>query len=343
MSDKLFAYKKYWIAFAAWFTLWPIAHAYLLMHFAIDPSSAWIDSLISNGLLAFICFDITFILRYYHKTKGWSMPLLWSAGLAAVSVALMNFIFNSCYYNEIGFVFPHTIPIRFVISFLIIIAFVLFDRLMYYMNSQEESNERKLNLEKLSKDAELAMLRQQLQPHFLFNTLNSISALVATKPEEARRMIQQLSDFLRGTVKKDDQQFVNLASELKQLQLYLDIEKVRFGHRLNVLIEHDESSLGLTLPPLLLQPLVENAIKFGLYDTIDAVTIRISAKAENKQLLITIENPFDASTAKPKQGTGFGLSSVERRLYLLFARHDLLQMQTKDSVFTVTVKIPQNK
>ena len=273
------------------------------------------------------------------------MPLVWSAGLAAISVIAMNFIVTHFYSDETKYVlfFQQTIPIRFVFSFIIIVAFVLLDRLLYYMSMQEEGNERKLNLEKLSKDAELAMLRQQLQPHFLFNTLNSISALVVAKPEEARRMIQQLSDFLRGTVKKNDQQFVDLSSELKQLQLYLDIEKVRFGHRLSIIVEHDESALELILPPLLLQPLVENAIKFGLYDTIETVTIRINAKTENGQLLITIENPFDADTAKPKQGTGFGLSSVQRRLYLLFARNDLLQTQTKENIFVVTVKIPQHR
>lgn len=330
--------------FAVWFLIWSIAHAYLLITIGMEWQTAWRDSLIGNLLLAFVCFDITFILRYYHSKKtGWYMLLVWIAGLAAVSLFAMNLIIINFYSDNTDYVllFQKTIPTRFAISFIIIGAFVILDRLMYYMNSQDEGSERKLNLEKLSKDAELSMLRQQLQPHFLFNTLNSISALVVSKPEEARRMIQQLSDFLRGTVRKDDQQFVDLASELKQLHLYLDIEKVRFGHRLNILVEHDESSLKLFLPPLLLQPLVENAIKFGLYDTTETVAIRIAAKTGNRQLLITIENPFDAGTAKPKQGTGFGLSSVQRRLYLLFARNDLLQTQTKENIFVVILKIPQ--
>ena len=344
MRNNLFKYKQYWIALAAWFILWPIAHAYLLIHFGTGIQAAWRDSLISNLLLAFFCFDITLIIRYQNSPKkGWYMPLLWTAGLAGLSIFIMNLIIDNFYSDQAGYVqfFQQTIPVRFVISFLIIGFFVMLDRLMFYISEQQEGNERKLNLEKLSKDAELAMLRQQLQPHFLFNTLNSISALVTTKPEEAKRMIQQLSDFLRSTVKKDDQKFVDLASELKQLQLYLDIEKVRFGHRLNTIIEHEPASLNLTLPPLLLQPLVENAIKFGLYDTLETVTIGISTKVENKHLLIAIENPFDSSTAKPQMGTGFGLSSVQRRLYLLFARNDLMQIQAKQNIFVVTVKIPQ--
>ena len=92
---------------------------------------------------------------------------------------------------------------------------------------------------------------------------------------------------------------------------------------------------------MLLQPLVENAIKFGLYDTTEPVTISIQAEQENNYLVITIQNPFDPETASPKQGTGFGLSSVQRRLYLLFARNDLLNTHYTDNLFTTVIKIPQ--
>jgi LytS/YehU family sensor histidine kinase len=155
-------------------------------------------------------------------------------------------------------------------------------------------------------------------------------------------MIQQLSDFLRGTLKKDDQQMVPLSEELQHLQLYLDIEKVRFGHRLRTNIRCDDTAPSMKLPSLLLQPIVENAIKFGLYDTTGETIIRIDAKAEDNYLIITVENPFDPATAQPKQGTGFGLNSVKRRLYLLYARHDLLSTKQEECVFTTLTKIPQN-
>ncbi len=108
-------------------------------------------------------------------------------------------------------------------------------------------NKRKLNkealqLRQLAKDAELYKLRQQLQPHFLFNSLNSISALVTSRPEQARKMIQQLSDFLRGTLKKEENQWITLEEELQHLELYLDIEKVRFGHRLHTELVYDARS-----------------------------------------------------------------------------------------------------
>ena len=154
-------------------------------------------------------------------------------------------------------------------------------------------------------------------------------------------MIQQLSDFLRGTLKKEENQWISLEDELQHLQLYLDIEKVRFGHRLNTAVICSETDTKLTLPSMLLQPLVENAIKFGLYDTTDNVTITIEANRENNYLVVTIQNPFDPETSSPKQGTGFGLSSVQRRLYLLFARNDLLNTRHTDNQFTTVIKIPQ--
>ena len=119
----------------------------------------------------------------------------------------------------------------------------------------------------MAKESELFKLRQQLQPHFLFNSLNSINALIGNRPDEARKMVQQLSDFLRGTIKKEETQWVTLQEEMQYLQLYLDIEKVRFGNRLSTAIEIGEDVSEMTLPALILQPIVENAIKFGLYDT----------------------------------------------------------------------------
>ncbi|MEO6638660.1 MAG: histidine kinase, partial [Ginsengibacter sp.] len=193
----------------------------------------------------------------------------------------------------------------------------------------------------LTREAELFNLRQQLQPHFLFNSLNSISALTGTQPEKARHMIHQLSDFLRGTLRQDDQQWNSLADEIQHLQLYLEIEKVRFGHRLQTDIKHEEEILHFKLPALLLQPVVENAIKFGLYDTTGNVLISLNAIAENNYLKITIINPFDVETSQPLKGTGFGLSSIKRRLFLLFARHDLLSTKREQDLFITTILIPQ--
>jgi LytS/YehU family sensor histidine kinase len=132
-----------------------------------------------------------------------------------------------------------------------------------------------------------------------------------------------------------------LSEELQHLQLYLDIEKVRFGHRLKTQVSSDENTMSLLLPSLLLQPIVENAIKFGLYDTIGETVISIKANKSENYLVITVENPFDPVTSKPKQGTGFGLTSIQRRLYLLYARQDLLSTEQADKTFRTIIRIPQ--
>lgn len=215
--------------------------------------------------------------------------------------------------------------------------------LWYTIHDQREIEKRKEEADKLSKDAELFKLRQQLQPHFLFNSLNSINALIGSQPQKARNMIQQLSDFLRGTLKKEDHQWINLEEELQHLQLYLEIEKVRFGHRLSTEVKNETDGMKMHLPAMLLQPVVENAIKFGLYDTIGDITISIEATNDDGSLVLEVKNPFDPETSSPKKGTGFGLSSVKRRLYLLFARNDLLKTEIKDQLFITTIKIPQKK
>jgi LytS/YehU family sensor histidine kinase len=233
--------------------------------------------------------------------------------------------------------------LRLGIAFLMIGCMAIICVLWYTQEEEQENRQRKNDAEKLSRDAELYKLRQQLQPHFLFNSLNSISALIGSDPSQARKMIHQLSDFLRTTLRKDDEQWVKMEEEIKSLELYLDIEKVRFGHRLSTSITKDEESMQMLIPPMLLQPVVENAIKFGLYDTTDAVTIYISVLRVNDGLKVSVQNPYDPDTASPRHGTGFGLNSVKRRLYLLFARTDLVETSAKDQVFTTTINIPHHE
>jgi sensor histidine kinase YesM len=328
----------------AYWLVWSFLHTLVLHQFGLDWKLAAKDSLISNIILGQACLLIINTLKWYQPGATNSLLLVvWIAVLAKGSVwitqlALIYFFGENAGYTTM---LDNSLLIRIAIAFLSI-SMVALARWVY--NSQQVTKkdvEKRSDAEKLLREAELAGLRQQLQPHFLFNSLNSISALVVAKPEQARTMIQQLSDFLRGTLKKDDQQLVTLKEELNHLQLYLDIEKVRFGHRLNTVIDCDPASLDKKLPSLLLQPLVENAIKFGLYDTIGDITINIQTQVKDKNLEIRITNPYDAETAKPKQGTGFGLSSVQRRLYLTFSRGDLLQTSAAKDLFTTIVKIPQ--
>jgi two-component system LytT family sensor kinase len=305
-----------------------------------------IDAVISNALLGLFCFVSIAIFYYYQPGgKNRSYRFIFALGLCILYVIILRFTLNYTITTDIDYPeFLHkSMPVRFIMS-LLVLSFVTMLNWMYsLLKDQKEQEKRRSDAEQLVKDAELARLRQQLQPHFLFNSLNSISALAGTKPNEARKMIQQLSDFLRGTLKKDDQQCVELKEELEHLKLYLEIEKVRFGHRLDVEINFEEATLGMLIPPLLLQPIVENAIKFGLYDTVDEILISISSYVGEGLLHVKVENPFDAETQAASQGTGFGLSSIQRRLYLLYSRNDLMVTEKKENRFITILKIPQIK
>lgn len=316
----------------------------MLKQLNIDDTHAITDSIISNALLAISCFFISNNMKYYlpRREKYWyilvvslTVSFLWM--LAQQGVMWMVFKEGDNYTEVIH----ASWGIRFGAGFLLISSMSMFSLLWYSQQEQKETDNRKIEAEKLSKEAELFKLRQQLQPHFLFNSLNSISALTSSNPEKARHMIHQLSDFLRGTLKKDEQQWNSLEEELQYLQLYLDIEKVRFGYRLQTEMLYSDEVLHFKLPALLLQPLVENAIKFGLYDTTGEVLIKLEATIEHNNLKIIVQNPFDAETSQSMKGTGFGLSSIQRRLFLLFARHDLLNTEQEDEHFITTLLIPQ--
>jgi hypothetical protein len=316
----------------------------VLRFFGLSWKAAMIDSAISNSLLLLISLLIMNTLRYYlprgrQYINIFSLCLFLTICWLFLSRWLLKLALD--HYDGYDRILHHSMSIRFSIGFLLLGCITMVSMLWFYQQEQKENESRKLDAEKLARDAEIFKLRQQLQPHFLFNSLNSINALIGSRPDEARKMVQQLSDFLRGTLKKEETQSVTLQEELQYLQLYLDIEKVRFGNRLSTEVNADETARQMKLPALLLQPIVENAIKFGLYDTTGDTVIRLEALKKDNDLLISVMNPFDPETSSPKQGTGFGLKSVQRRLYLIFARTDLLTTEARGSVFVSKVKIPQ--
>ncbi|TSD67929.1 GHKL domain-containing protein [Inquilinus sp. KBS0705] len=323
--------------------VWASLQAYIIHSFGFTWYIALIDSWLSAILLSGACWLINNNLRYYQPDKeSYIYLLIWCAALAGACTAGCRWIMPLFQMGEVYQNFlAQSLVIRFFTVFLAIGWMAMISALFYSQLDQKRTEQRKNEAEKLARDAELYNLRQQLQPHFLFNSLNSINALIGFKPDQARKMIHQLSDFLRGTLKKDDKLQVALTDELQHLNLYLEIEKVRFGHRLQTEISCDEKCGEAMLPSMLLQPLVENAIKFGLYDTTGDVTVSIRAETEDQYLIIMIQNPYDPKTSRPRKGTGFGLSGVQRRLYLIFARNDLMETHANDNIFTTIIKIPQ--
>ena len=344
MPASPFSARRFLITFSiAWLVLMA-DHVILLYWFDFPLSVAIVDSLISNVPLLWVCLLVMNTIRYYLPEREqylnilvmcivltllWLLLSKWLLGLS-----LNNFVNYEEFLNR-------SLIIRFSIGLLVLGIVTMMGINWFAWQEYQKNEERKTDAEKLAKEAELFKLRQQLQPHFLFNSLNSINALIGNRPEEARKMVQQLSDFLRGTIKKEETQWVDLQEEIQYLQLYLDIEKVRFGNRLATIINISDATQTMKLPALLLQPVVENAIKFGLYDTMGETIIRLETSEKEGELIIKVSNPFDPQTSSPKQGTGFGLKSVQRRLYLLFARNDLLVTEAKDNIFTTVVKIPQ--
>lgn len=343
LPSPLASTKNKLVFTGCWLT-WGVVHFVMLYGWGFNWKLVLADTVFTNGLLALKCVLVINNLRFYRPKKNRYIYLLvlcvalaglWSA---VVKVAIYFIRDLDPVYTTFA---ENSMPVRFDIAILILGCMAMMSIIWYTSEDQKEIDQRKADTEVLAKDAELYSLRAQLQPHFLFNSLNSISALVGSKPEQARKMIQQLSEFLRGTLKKEEQVMVSLSEEVQQLELYLEIEKVRFGHRLNTTVDITEETRSMKIPPLLLQPLVENAIKFGLYDTVEPVTIEISSRKDNHDLVLVIQNPFDPETSSPKKGTGFGLSSAQRRLYLLFSRTDLLSTSYRNNLFTTTVKIPQ--
>lgn len=345
MAKTPFSYKKFNALFIVLFFSWALTHIWIVHNlFHVSWLTSLWDSAIYNITLAASTVLISLILLFYKPISksiwiSMSMILVLTYGWANYSPYLLSFV-NISEPDYFEFV-RQSFPVRFIFGLMINTSALGVSWFWYGIEEQREQEKRRQKLEDLAKEAELLSLRQKLQPHFLFNSLNSISALVVVKPEQARTMIHQLSDFLRSTLRQEENKKISLSEELKQLDLYLAIEKVRFGHRLNTIIEHDED-IEAQVPAMILQPVVENAIKFGLYDTIGEVSIRIKVEKIKNQVLIEVSNPFDPTTRSANdKGTGFGLNSIQRRLYLLYARNDLLLTQEVNGLFITKILIPQ--
>ena len=339
-----FTTSRFLRAFTAWWLVWSLLQAALLYWLGLSWRVAGIDSFVCNAFSAAASLLLFYLMQFYlpQKERYWYIlfiSIVLSSIIAFGSRKILSLVFSDDAQYLV--LLRTSFPVRWGIAFLLIVCMAMICMMWYSFREQREAEQRRADAEKLSREAELFSLQRRLQPHFLFNSLNSISALAGTRPDEARKMIQQLSDFLRGTIKKEDDETVTLAEELQHLQLYLDIEQVRFGHRLQVNIHAAEETLQMKLPALILQPIAENAIKFGLYGTTENVMISIDAIAENNQLILTVKNPYDPETAQPRKGEGFGLSSVQRRLYLVYARNGLLSSTAENNIFTGIIKIPQ--
>jgi len=212
----------------------------------------------------------------------------------------------------------------------------------YVSLAQEATHEleaRAMETSIQARDAELKALKAQINPHFLFNSLNSISALTSIDPARARDMCVLLGDFLRLTLGLGEKASVHISEELDLLQKYMAIEKIRFGARLRVHEEIQEDSKTCLLPPLLLQPLVENAVKHGIASLPEGGDVRLAVQRQNGRLAILVENSWDPE-APPRRSGGLGLKNVQRRLEARYGKEANLRVSAEGELFQVSLSLP---
>jgi LytS/YehU family sensor histidine kinase len=308
------------------------------------------DGIISMFLYCVLGIAIWFPVRYMLRSNNKVLSTIINVILTgSVTVVLWLFITRPIVRaivpeKEDYDLFWHTVLV-FRIAAGVLIFFVV--TLIYYLylsaTQLAEKASRQAQLEAQVREGELKMLRAQINPHFLFNSLNSMSSLTLTDPMKAREMILKLSDFMRYSLSSHNEQPVTLQNEMESLRLYLEIEKVRFGERLIIEEDIQPECLTALLPGMLLQPLYENAVKHGVYESTEKVVISTSAHKENGLVVISVANNIDPESVVTRKGAGIGLINVRSRLELFFGEKADLTVTRKDDSFNVTVKFPYRK
>jgi len=191
----------------------------------------------------------------------------------------------------------------------------------------------------LAREAELRALRAQVDPHFLFNSLNSIATLATADPAAARRMCLLLAGFMRRSLDLGEREQIPLGEELSLIADYLAVERIRFGERLKVEVEVDEPCRDCPVPPLLLQPLVENAVRHGIAQLVEGGTLRIIVRREADGVAISVSNPRDPELSGGR-GAGLGLENVRGRLKALHGGKARIDAQASPADYQVQIFLP---
>jgi two-component system LytT family sensor kinase len=333
-----------------WWLVWLFITAgqLLLFYYAYGSftTTAIPDGVISLAIYSGIGLSLWYPFRYFNAENSRTVSIIANLVLSGtISVALWVLITKyfvlavlpkiNDYQAYWDATFPYRVGTGVFMYGLIVLAYYLFVSLY----NLSEKNAKEARLESLVKETELKMLRSQINPHFLFNSLNSISSLTITNPEKARDMVIKLSEFMRYALSKKDEQPVSLRSELENLRLYLEIEKVRFGDRLSTEEVIEDKCLEIKMPVMLLQPLYENAIKHGVYESTESVSIKTKVLCNNGYLEVLISNNYDSAPSSVK-GTGTGLINVSRRLDLFYGNKATIKTTKENGLYTVSLFIP---
>ncbi len=336
---------------ALYLGLWVLVGILLAGLLAGVGAIAWEESLalaIPMALAyAFVCLSAWYVSR--------SLPLVTTGTTRIVATAVTASVISSAIWLllargwvevflrgagrfEAGRAFPALRALIFGFGVLIYLLSLAISYLVAAVEASEEAERRTLQLQVLAREAELRSLRAQIDPHFLFNSLNSISALTVAEPPAARRMCVLLGDFLRESLAVGADERVTVSRELRLVERFLAVERVRFGDRLQVEIFAGDAGECL-VPPLVLQPIVENAITHGVAHVVEGGTIRVSARRAGDVLTLVVENPCDPERPKAT-GAGVGLANVRARLRALHGLDAQLAAAEDNGRWRVEVTLP---
>jgi sensor histidine kinase YesM len=313
--------------------------------------SSWVHALVflvpTSIVYGFVCLSAWYVCRGTPLAANTGARVLTSASVAAI-VASGFWTGITLLWIDILSSFPtlgsaivlyrQQLPLLFASGVLLYLLAVAIHYLFLAFENAREAERRRLRAELLARDAELRALRAQIDPHFLYNSLNSINALTGSDPAGARRMCVLLGDFLRNTLNVGARERIPLADELLLTDGFLSIEQVRFGDRLQVERSIDPAASRCLVPPLVLQPLMENAIAHGIARTLEGGVIRLDVSRNNGRLSIAIQNPRDPDT--PPNTGGVGLENVRRRLETMFGNGARMETRQDPGWFRVELSLP---
>ncbi|MDB5256023.1 MAG: LytT family sensor histidine kinase [Chitinophagaceae bacterium] len=327
-----------------------VLHSALLYRLCDLPLAISItDAMVYNSLFAVLGFFSWYTVRFlsmdlaspklsllslFNQT---ATALLFISGWLFSGYFILYHLHLSASYDQF---LKAALPWRFVEGLFLysIVALAYYLYKYYYSYKERITYEAQWNA--AIKERELALLKSQLQPHFIFNALNSIHSLMLSDAKGAEEMLTKLAAFLRLSIHQAEEKTVSLTEELENSALYSDIEKIRFRDRLMIQTHVEEGLEQTQVPHLILQPLIENAIRHGLHQTIEAVTVTIDAQKTEKGIEIFISNNHDVKEKK-QAGSGTGLLHVRRRMTLLYGRKDLVKVKDENGIFEVRLLIPQ--
>jgi sensor histidine kinase YesM len=293
------------------------------------------------------------IFAVFQATRDWSAPRRTLALAAAVLTASViqvcfDLIYTGLIANRIDTAWenlPTDLSRAYRATFNYVCVFGVNVALFHLVSSRRHELQQAQELAhalSTAQHAQLAALRYQLNPHFLFNTLNAISAMIVTRRnDEAELMTDKLSSFLRASLASDPTELVPLDQELTLMEDYLEIESIRFGERLHVEIDCASDACSVPIPSFLLQPLVENAIKYGVAPSREPVNIRVTGRREGAELVVSVEDDGrGAETAVKTGGTGVGLENVRQRLAALYGSSASVTAGPRNPGFAATIRLP---